>query len=468
MNIVVVGLSHKTAPVELRERLAVPESRIGEALNRLMTHARIREGMFLQTCNRVEVYAVVEQVEAGFSGIQEFLVDTHLSVSAETLLPHLYWHADDRAVTHLFRVASSLDSMVVGEPQILGQVKDAFRSALTHNSSGVILNKLVKKAISVAKRIRTETRIAENAVSVSYAAVELAQKVFSDLSARTVMLVGAGEMAKLAAQHLVKNGVRHVLLTTRDPARAGSVAERFHGTSIPFGDFRAEMHKADIVLCSTGASHYLISPEDVQRAVRERWNRPMFLIDVSVPRNIDPEVRQVDNAFLFDIDDLEGHVEQNRDDRNREAMRAEGIVEEEVDVILKWLQSLEATPAIVALRQRADAIKQAELQKALSRLGTLTSQQREALDGLASGIVNKLLHGSLVALKSAAQSSNGSIYIEAARRFYGLEQPPPGEEAESLAEPQDLEADESETEEPSQKPANESDKEKISGRASGL
>lgn len=478
-HVIVVGLSHKTAPVELRELLVVPDSRIGEALNRLMAHARIREGMVLQTCNRVEVYAVVDHVDAGCSDVQQFFVETHLSVSAEMLLPHLYRYAGDRALAHLFRVTSSLDSMVVGEPQILGQVKDAFRLALTHNSSGVILNKLVKKAISVAKRIRSETRIAENAVSVSYAAVELARKVFSDFSTRTAMLVGAGEMAKLAAQHLVKNGVRHVLLTTRNPARAGSLAERFHGTSIPFGDFLGELSKADIVLCSTGASHYLIGPEDVQRAVRERWNRPMFLIDVSVPRNIDPEVRHVDNAFLFDIDDLEGHVEQNRDERMREAARAEGIVKEEVGVILKWLQSLEATPAIVALRQHADAIKHAEMQKALSRFGTLTAQQREALNGLASGIVNKLLHGSLVALKSAAQSSDGSVYIEAARRFYGLEYPSPlpspskgedngTEEAERVAERRKLEADQSETEGPSHEPADESDTRNVAQRASSL
>ena len=195
----------------------------------------------------------------------------------EQLIPRLYCHAEDRAITHLFRVASSLDSLVVGEPQILRQVKDSFQEALTHNATGVILNKLIKKAISVAKRVRTETRIAENAVSVSYAAVELAKKVFSNLPARTVMLVGAGEMAKLAAQHLVNHGVHEVLLTTRDPVRAADMAARFNGTSIPFEDFRANMHRADIVLCSTGASHYLIGPEDVERAVRARWNQPIFL-----------------------------------------------------------------------------------------------------------------------------------------------------------------------------------------------
>ena len=407
--------------MELRELLAVPDSRIGEALKRLMTYSGIKEGMLLQTCNRVEVYAVVDQVESGFSAVQEFLVDSHLSLSAEQLLPHLYWHSGDRTISHLFRVTSSLDSMVVGEPQILGQVKNAFRSALTHNVSGVILNKLVKKSISVAKRVRSETRIAENAVSVSYAAVELAKKVFGNLSARTVMLVGAGEMAKLAAQHLVNHGVRQVLLTTRDSFRARAVANRFKGSPVPFEEFRNEMARADIVICSTGASHYLISADDVQRVVRERMNRPIFLIDVSVPRNIDPVVRDVDNAFLFDIDDLEMHVEQNREERRAESVKAEAIAKEEVVTIQKWLQGLVVTPTIVALRRRAEEIKQAELARIMNRLNALSDQDRETVEGLASSIVNKLIHGSLVTLKSTAQSSNGPIYIDAARRFYDLE-----------------------------------------------
>ena len=466
MNIIVVGLSHKTAPVELRELLVVPDSRMGEALNRLMAHEGICEGMLLQTCNRVEVYAIVNHVEQGFSAIQEFFVDTHLSVSAEHLLPRLYCHAEDRAITHLFRVASSLDSLVVGEPQILRQVKDAFQDALTHNATGVLLNKVVKKAISVAKRVRTETRIAENAVSVSYAAVELAKKVFSNLAARTVMLVGAGEMAKLAARHLVNHGVHEVLLTTRDPVRAADMASWFNGVPIVFEEFRANMHRADIVLCSTGASHYLISPEDVEQAVRARWNRPIFLIDVSVPRNIDPDVRTVDNAFLFDIDDLESHIEQNREERRLESSRAEAIVKDEVDVIRQWFQSLRATPTIIALRKRADALKQVELQKALSRLGTLTPQQQEAVEGLASGIVNKLLHGPLVALKSAAQSSNGLVYIEAARRFYDLSLP--GKEYGYIRDAQNVEEGDAAMEALCPPSPEEPEQERISRQASGL
>ena len=421
MNIIVVGLSHKTAPVEVREMLAVPDSRLGEALHRLCAYPGVREGVMLSTCNRVEVYAVVDEVDAGFARVQEFLADTHLSLSSEQLTPHLYWQTDERAISHLFRVAASLDSMIVGESQILGQVKDAFEAALTHKASGVILNKLVKKAISVAKRVRTETRIAENAVSVSYAAVELARKIFSDLSEQTVLLVGAGEMAKLAAKHLIGNGIKRVMVTTRNPQGAIELAKRFNGTSIPFDDFRREMAEADIVLCSTGASHYLIRTEDVQQAVRKRMNRPIFLIDISVPRNIDPAVKDIDNAFLFDIDDLEMRVEQNREERRREAVKAESMIEEEVSASLHWLKSLDVTPTIVALRKRAEDIKQAEIDKVMARLGHLSAQERSAIEGLASAIVNKLLHGPLVTLKAEANSAGSSMYVEAAKRFFGLE-----------------------------------------------
>jgi glutamyl-tRNA reductase len=422
MHIIVVGLSHKTAPVEVREKLAVPESRLDEALARLRGYPGVREGFLLSTCNRVEVYAVVERIEEGHARIQDFFADTHLSLSSEQLTPHLYEYTGERAIGHLFRVAASLDSMIVGEPQILGQLKDAFEVALNHKASGVVLNKLVRKAISVAKRVRTETKIAEMAVSVSYAAVELARKIFSNLSEKTVLLVGAGEMAKLAAQHLVDQGVRKVSITTRDAASAVELARRFNATSIPFESFRHEMAEADIVLCSTGAAHYLIGVEDVQQAVRRRMNRPIFLIDISVPRNIDPAVKDIDNAFLFNVDDLELRVEQNLEERRREAVKAERMVEEEVEQILLWLKSLEVTPTIVALRSRAEEIKQAEIGRALARLQNLSTQDRSVVEGLASAIVNKLLHGSLVTLKAESASGGGPLFIEAARRFFGLDE----------------------------------------------
>jgi glutamyl-tRNA reductase len=421
MHLIVVGLSHKTAPVEIREKLAVPESRLGEALTRLCSYPGVREGMVLSTCNRVEVYSVVDDVESGYGRIQEFLADTHLALSSEQLTPHLYWHTGDRAIAHLFRVAASLDSMIIGESQILGQLKDAFEVALAHKTTGVIMNKVVRKAISVAKRVRTETRISEMAVSVSYAAVELAKKIFSNLGEKTVLLVGAGEMAKLAARHLIAQGVRHIRITTRTPQHAVDLATRFGGTPVPFDQFKDEMAAADIVLVSTGASHYLIGAEDVHRAVRERMNRPMFLIDISVPRNIDPAVRHVDNAFLFDIDDLKQRVEQNRAERLHEAEKAERMVAEEVGTLQEWLKSLEVTPTIVALRNRVEAIKRAELDKTLGRLAHLPHEDRELVEGLAASIVNKLIHSTMITLKSEANSSSGVAFIEAARRFFNLD-----------------------------------------------
>ncbi len=423
MHVIVVGLSHKTAPVEIREKLAVPESRLGEALNRLCSYPGVKEGILLSTCNRVEVYSVVEEIDAGYGRIQEFLADTHLALSSEQLTPHLYWHTGDRAITHLFRVAASLDSMIIGESQILGQLKDAFEVALAHKSTGVIMNKVVKKAISVAKRVRTETKIAEMAVSVSYAAVELAKKIFSNLEEKTVLLVGAGEMAKLAARHLIAQGVRHVRITTRTPQHAIDLADKFGGTPVPFDQFREEMAFADIVLVSTGAAHYLIGAEDVHRAVKERMNRPMFLIDISVPRNIDPSVRHVDNAFLFDIDDLKQRVEQNRTERLQEAEKAERMVIEEVMMLREWMKSLEVTPTIVALRSRVDEIKRGELEKALGRLAHLSPQDRNLVEGMASSIVNKLIHSTMVTLKSEVNSDSGAAFVEAARRFFNLDQP---------------------------------------------
>ncbi|MBX3234864.1 MAG: glutamyl-tRNA reductase [Nitrospiraceae bacterium] len=439
MHVIVVGLSHKTAPVEIREKLAVPASRLGEAVSRLCSYPGVREGLVLSTCNRVEVYAVVEDLEAGYGKVQDFLADAHLSLSSEQLTPHLYWHAGDRAISHLFRVAASLDSMIVGESQILGQIKDAFEVALTHKTSGLLLNKIIKKSISVAKRVRTETKIAETAVSVSYAAVELAKKIFSNLSEKTVLLIGAGEMAKLAARHLIASGVRQVRITTRNFQHGLELANLFNGTAVPFEDYKTELAAADIVLVSTGAAHYLVTADDVQRAVRQRMNRPIFLIDISVPRNIDPAVRPIDNAFLFDIDDLQMRVDQNREERLKEAEKAEHMVLDEVAVLRQWLKSLEVTPTIVALRSRTEDIKRREMEKTLSRLQHLSAEDRATIEGMASAIVNKIVHGTMVTLKSEANSSGGAAFVEAARRFFNLEDVGPGPGAGHSPSGEDLE-----------------------------
>jgi glutamyl-tRNA reductase len=421
MNIIIVGLNHRTAPVELRERLAVPESRLPEAVARLKGWPGVAEALILSTCNRVELYAVVKDTALGFESLREYFVKIAPTVSGEELVPYLYYFDGHDAIRHLFRVTSSLDSMVVGEPQILGQVKVAFDVALTQKTTGVVLNKVLKKAISVGKRVRSETGIAANAVSVSYAAVELAKKIFQNLAGKTVLLIGAGEMAKLAARHLMQAGMQNVMITTRNFELAVDVAKHFNGLPVPFNDFPEEMSNADIVICSTGAASYLVTAEDVQKALWTRRNRPMFLIDISVPRNIEPAVGAVDNAYLYNIDDLQGHVEKNLEQRRQEAMKAEDLVKEEVGLVTRWIKSLEVLPTILALRRKADDIQKGELERILSRLGPLTPRQRELVEELASAISNKLLHGALVALKAEADSTNGPLFTEIAQRLFDLE-----------------------------------------------
>ena len=421
MNIIAVGLNHRTAPVELRERLAVTESRLPEALARLKRWPGIDEGVILSTCNRVELYAVVKDTELGLESLSEYMVTIAADVSPEQVAPHLYRLDGAEAVRHLFRVAASLDSMVVGEPQILGQVKDAFEAALAEKSTGVVLNKVVKKAISVGKRVRTETGIAENAVSVSYAAVELAKKIFQNLAEKTVLLVGAGEMGKLAARHLINAGVRHVMITNRNYDRALDVAKRFNALPVPYNEFTHEMAGADIIVCATAADSFVIGPDDVQWAIHARKNRPMFLIDISDPRNIDPAVGSLDNVYLYNIDDLQGHVDMNVEQRLREALKAEDIVRAEVPSVVVWLKSLEVVPTIVALRHKADEIQRAEIERILAKLGALAPRQRELVEELAVAITNKLLHSPLIALKAEADSPNGPLFAETTQRLFDLE-----------------------------------------------
>lgn len=422
MYILLVGMSHKTAPVEIRERFVLGDHRMKEALSQLRGYPGVNEALILFTCNRVEVCAVVSDTNVGVYELQDFLFSCNPQVSSKELAPYLYIYSGEEAIRHIFRVASSLDSMVVGEPQILGQIKDAFHDALTQKTTGVVLNKVFKKAISVAKRIRTETQIAQNAVSISFAAVELAKKIFGRLEKKAVLLIGAGEMAELAARHFIASGVHTLVIANRSHDRAVELAKELGGTPIPLEDFHKEMVGTDIVLCSAGAPHYLIHQEEVSRVIQARKNRPIFLIDISVPRNIDPTVNEIDNVFLYDIDDLQEAIKANRQTREREALKADEIITQEIQTINRWLKSLDVVPTIVALREKAEEIRRIEMEKVLSKLESLTPQEKNMVESLTFSIINKLLHSPLTVLKQEAHSSESTLYIETARRLFALDE----------------------------------------------
>ena len=421
MGILVVGLSHRTAPIEVREKLNFPESTLPDALRKLMTYEGIRESLILSTCNRVEIYAAVQDSAIGIERIKQFISEYH-GLSREALDKSLYVYPDAQGVRHTFRVASSLDSMVLGEAQILGQLKDAFDIALKAKTTSTILNKLIKKSISVAKRVRTETRLAEGAVSISTAAVELAKKIFGELEGKVVMLLGAGEMAELAAQHLLGNGVKNIMVANRTFERAEELATEFKGDAIRFEHFPDALVMVDILICATGAPQYVVKRDIVSHALKERRNKPIFMIDISNPRNIDPDVDKVDNVYLYDIDDLQGKVDVNTEGRAKEAEKAEQLIMLEIETYLQWERALDAVPTIVDLREKVEDMRQRELDKALGSLNELTEDQKRAVTAMSQAIVNKLLHAPLVVLKQAASTpGEGDATIAVARRLFNLD-----------------------------------------------
>ena len=421
MDIILVGLSHNTAPVEIRERLSFSGEQLTAGISRLRAHEEILECVILSTCNRVEVYTTVEKPELGVARVKDFLHAYQPDISLERITQHLYTHKNEGVVRHLFRVASSLDSMVIGETQILGQVKDAFDCALLNKTTGVVLNKLFKKSIFTAKRVRTETRIGESAVSISFAAVELARKIFSNLRNKTGMLIGAGEMGELAAQNLVNSGIKEIVVSNRNYDRALDLARSYNGRVTRFEDFLQEMVNVDVVICSTGAPNYVIRFEDIQDIIHRRKNRPLFFIDISVPRNIDPEINKIGNVFLYDIDDLQAVVETNLKTRKEEAEKGEKIVAEEVGKFTQWFKSLEVVPTIIALKDKVEEIRRKELERTMGRLRSLSPEEVQIIDGLTNTIINKILHNPLVALKLEAHSTNGLLYAEAVRKLFNLE-----------------------------------------------
>ena len=419
MHIVIVGLSHKTAPVEIREKLAFAPTAMERPLRQMLELATITEGLIVSTCNRVELCAITKEPDAAIAELRRFLAEYH-EISPEEINENLFDYQGEEAIRHLFRVSSSLDSMVLGEPQILGQIKTAYGYAAEFKTAGLILNRFLHKAFSVAKRVRTETAIASNAVSVSFAAVELARKIFDRLDNKGVMIIGAGEMCELAARHFVSNGISKVLVTNRTFERAEKLAAEFNGKAVPFDSFVDHLSEVDIVMTSTGAPNFILGKRQMEEVLKRRKNRPMFLIDIAVPRDIDPKVNDISNTYLYDVDDLQGVVQANLKERQKEAGKAEAIVEQEIGQFHQWLGNLEVKPTVIALRRKFEEIRQQELEKTLGNLKDLTGKQRKSIEAMAGAIINKILHKPTAVLKNSQNDTSGEDYVDAVRTLFDL------------------------------------------------
>jgi len=428
MEIILIGLSHKTAPVEIREKFCLTKDGVAEVLDRLRGISGIREGIVLSTCNRLEIVAAREGREAEEADLRSLMAEMGRMRPGE-LAPYLYSYQGGEAVGHLFRVASSLDSMVLGEPQILGQLKEAYGRASDCKATGLILNKLLHRSFSVAKRVRTETKIANQAVSVSFAAVELAKKILGELEDKRVLVVGAGEMSELAVRHFISQGVKEIFVTNRTFSRAAELAEEFNGKAVPFEEFQRQLAKMDIILSSTGSSRYLVCREELTSVIRMRKNRPMFFIDIAVPRDIDPKINEIDNVYVYDIDDLEGIVEVNKEERKKEVAQAQGIIAEGVKSFSQWQRGLEVVPTILALREQAEDVRRREVAKTLALMKNSSQENRKLLETLTTSIVNKILHHPISMLKHQEERGHGRLYTDMTRKIFHLD---PEEEEEPV------------------------------------
>jgi glutamyl-tRNA reductase len=421
MNIVLIGLSHKTAPVEVRERLAFSDGRLSAALATLVDQEIIDEGVIVSTCNRVEILASAPAgAQKGITRLTDFLCDFH-SLPLNNINGHLYCHADTEAIKHIFRVASSLDSMVVGESQILGQIKEAYQQAVDAGTVGRVLSQLMHRTLSVAKRIRTETAISQKPVSISSVAVDLAYRVFGELSDNTVMLVGAGEMGELAARNLAEAGAGKLMVTNRTQEKAEAVARQLGANTISFDSLYDALPATDIVICSTGASDYVIRPAQTRAALKSRRKGPVLFIDISVPRNIDPAVAQVDNTFLFDIDDLEAVVKTNIREREQEARSAETIIEAEVQLFAKHLLSLDIGPSVLEVKKLLSEMAMGEFKRNRKRLGINPEQEAAIQEVLIPALVNKLSHPVIVHLREAARNGETTQVLDELRKMVRID-----------------------------------------------
>jgi len=417
LDIVLLGLNHKTAPIEIRECIAFSKEEAAVALKKFHELHSIKETVLLSTCNRVELLITTdnktEAVNVAKSYIAEF---KHISISK--FENALYIYDGIEAVRHIFRVAASLDSMMVGEPQILGQIKDAYRIATLQKTSGVILNRLLHKTFSVAKRIRTETGIGDHAVSISYAAIEMGRKIFGTLEDKKVLLIGAGEMAEIAVEHLIQHRAGDIFVANRTFERGVELAKRFNGNPVRFEEISNVMQIVDIIISSTGSPELVIKKDQVKACMRGRKNRPLFFIDIAVPRDIDPEINKINNSYVYDIDDLKGVIDENIEDRNREALKAERIIDEAVISYRNWYENLDIVPTIVALRNKIEAIAQSEIKKTFNHL---SDDKNQAINKMTEAMINKILHDPTMFLKNNGCREDKSVYLDIIRKLFNLD-----------------------------------------------
>jgi len=419
--ITLIGLNHKTAPLAVRERLFAGCQEEKNLLPELMALDGVREAMFLSTCNRIELVACINGLKETARKMRDFLASSG-GLTQQEAMDCLYVYCDEDAVRHLFRVASSLDSLVMGETQILGQVKDAYRLSLETNSTGAVMNRLLHRAFRTAKRVRSETAIAVNPVSVSFAAVELARKIFGSLAGKKILIIGAGEMAELTGRHLVSSGAEEIIVVNRSPAQASALAEKFHGTAASLEDLEEKLVDVDIVISSTGAPSCIVGADLIRRIHHRRKNRLLFLIDIAVPRDIDPAVGDVENVYLYNIDNLQDIVDENMNVRKKEALKAEVIVEEEVKRYINWIAELEAVPTIISLRNKVEIIVQAEMAKANPWMQALEADERQKVEILVNSIVNKMLHNPVTVLKEEVSEFKSANIVALTRQLFQLDE----------------------------------------------
>jgi len=419
-DIILIGINHKTAPVELRECIAFDKVESASALEKLRRTPFILEALLYSTCNRVELLLVTDDKARAVEAAKEFISGRNNTPMAR-FENSLYIHENDHAVRHLFRVAASLDSMILGEPQILGQIKEAYRGAAEAKTAGVILNRLMHRAFFIAKRIRTETGIGDHAVSISYAAVELGRKIFGSLEGKRVLLIGAGEMAELAVEHLIRHQVGETCVANRTFENGLTLARRFNGTAIRFEEIEEHLKLVDIIISSTGAPGFVVTRDQVKPVIRARRNRPMFFIDIAVPRDIDPEINRLDHSYVYDIDDLKGVIEENIEDRQKEAIKGERIIDEAIIRFREWLDGLEVVPTIVALRKKLEAMAEVEIKRTAQGQG-MSAEGAEALQRMMGAFINKVLHEPTVFLKKDAMLGDKSGQIDTVRKLFKLDE----------------------------------------------